>query len=108
MGDENFLAEYMVPPEGKCFVDIGAATGGWTLYVAKRGSCVYAFEPSPKAYTALASRMNHYRNVHCYPYALGDKDTMGRIGLAASSLSGTMDEELVGLPRRWNNRYCGA
>jgi len=94
MGDENFLTNYMIPTQGKSFIDIGAATGGWSLFVAQKGHHVYAFEPSPKAYAILVSRLKKYSNAHTYPYALGDKDTQGRLGLAALSLSGTMDAEV--------------
>ena len=97
MGDENFLAPYMVPDQNKCFVDVGASIGGWSLFVAQRGNTVYAFEPSPKAYHALAARIKKYPNIHAYPYALGDEDTVGRLGFAATTLSGTMDAEITGL-----------
>lgn len=99
MGDENFLAEFMIPEPDKCFVDVGASIGGWTFFVAQKGNEVYAFEPSPKSYNVLIERVKKYPNVHPYPYALGDKDTIGRLGLAAFSLSGTMDKEINGLPR---------
>ncbi|MCW4003348.1 MAG: FkbM family methyltransferase [Candidatus Bathyarchaeota archaeon] len=96
-GDESFLTKYMVPEAGKCLVDVGASIGLWTIYVAKQGRQVYCFEPSPKAYAILKSRTQAYPNVHAYPYALGDKDRVGRLGLAAFSLSGSMDAELKGL-----------
>jgi FkbM family methyltransferase len=96
-GDEAFLVGYMIPEQGKCLVDVGAATGLWTLFVAKKGVQVYCFEPSPKSYTVLKRKTQAYSNVHAYPYALGDKDSIGRLGLAAFSLSGTMDAEIKGL-----------
>jgi FkbM family methyltransferase len=96
-GDEAFLANYMIPEEGKCLIDVGAATGLWTLFAAKRGRQVYAFEPSPKSFIVLKNRSVKYSNVHAYPYALGDKDSVGRLGLAAFSLSGIMDAEVKGL-----------
>lgn len=96
-GDETFLAQYMIPEPDKCFVDVGAATGLWTLFVAKAGGLVYSFEPSPKSYVVLKRKTQAYPNVHAYPYALGDKDSIGRLGLAAFSLSGTMDAEIKGL-----------
>lgn len=96
-GDEAFLANYMVPEEGKCLIDVGAATGLWTLYAAKKGRQVYAFEPSPKSFIILKSKTVAYPNVHASSYALGDKDSVGRLGLAAFSLSGTMDVEVKGL-----------
>ncbi len=96
-GDESFLTEYMVPEADKCLVDVGASVGLWSIYVAKQGRQVYCFEPSPKAFAILKSRTEVYPNVHAYPYALGDKDSVGRLGLAAFSLSGSMDAELKGL-----------
>jgi FkbM family methyltransferase len=97
LGDEAFLAQYIMPEQDKCLVDVGAATGLWTLFVGKKGRQVYAFEPSPKSYIVLKRKTQAYSNVHAYPYALGDKDSIGRLGLAAFSLSGTMDAEIKGL-----------
>jgi FkbM family methyltransferase len=97
LGDEKFLAEYMIPENGKSFVDVGAAIGTWSLFVAEKGNKVYSFEPSPKSYRILIERAKNYSNIRPYPYALGDKDTVGRLGLAAFSLSGTMDKEIKGL-----------
>jgi FkbM family methyltransferase len=75
-------------------IDIGASVGAWTFNIAKRGFEVYAYEPSPKAYEVLCKRAKKYCNVHAFSYALGDKDTIGRLGYTAFSLSGTMDEEI--------------
>lgn len=97
LGDEASLAPYIIPEQGKCIVDIGASVGSWTIFVAKKGREVYAFEPSPKAYDILRNRTALHPSVHAYPYALGDKDSVGRLGLAAFSLSGTMDAEIKGL-----------
>ena len=97
LGNEAFLAEYMIPEHDKCLVDVGASIGTWTMFVGKKGLQVYSFEPSPKSYAILKSRTQAYPNVHVYPFALGDKDNIGRLGLAAFSLSGTMDAEVKGL-----------
>ena len=97
LGDEGFLAGYMIPEHDKCFVDVGASIGLWTIFVAKKGVQVYCFEPSPKSYVILKSRTQAYPNVHAYPFALGDKDSFGRLGLAAFSLGGAMDAEIKGL-----------
>jgi len=97
VGYEAYIEKYMLPEEGKCLVDIGASVGEWTVFAAKAGRQVYAFEPSPKAYDVLRKRTQKYPNIHVYPYALGDKDGVGRLGLAALSLSGTMDVEIKGL-----------
>ncbi len=66
MGSENFLAPYMLPPQGKSFVDVGANVGCWAFYVAKRGFEVYAFEPGPKAFSQLKERAAKYPNLHPY------------------------------------------
>ncbi len=94
MGDENFLAQYMLPEPGKCFVDVGANVGGWAFYVAKRGFEVYAFEPGPKAFSQLKDRAAEYSNLHPYSYALGDNDRIGRLGFAAFDKGGIVDQEI--------------
>ena len=94
-GDEDFLSELIIPQTGKCLVDIGASVGGWTFHVAERGFEVFAYEPSPKAYEILEERAKTYANVHVFPYALGEKDSIGRLGFTAFGLSGTMDEEIT-------------
>lgn len=96
-GDEDFLAKYMLPKEGSCLVDVGASVGLWSVWAAKQGRTVYGFEPSPLAFGVLKKRSVGYPNLHVYPYALGEKDTTGRLGVAALSLSGSMDVELKGL-----------
>lgn len=97
LGSEVFLAEYMIPEHDKCFVDVGASIGIWTIFVAKKGAQVYCFEPSPKSYAILRSKTQTHSNVHAYPFALGDKDCMGRLGLTALWLGGAMDTEIKGL-----------
>ena len=91
MGSENFLAPYMLPPQGKSFVDVGANVGCWAFYVAKRGFEVYAYEPGPKAFTQLKERAAKYPNLHPYPYALRDADRIGRLGFAAFDKGGMLD-----------------
>jgi FkbM family methyltransferase len=97
MGSENFLAEYMLPPQGKSFVDVGANVGCWAFYIAKRGFEVYAYEPGPKAFMQLKERAAKYPNLHPFMYALSDADRIGRVGFAAFDKGGMLDEE-VSLP----------
>jgi FkbM family methyltransferase len=94
MGNENFLAKYMLPEPARCFVDVGANVGCWAFYVAKRGFEVYAYEPGPKAFSQLKERAAKYPNLHPYPYALGDNDRIGRLGFAAFEKGGSVDEEI--------------
>jgi FkbM family methyltransferase len=93
-GDENFLMKYITPKPGFCLVDVGANIGMWAFFVGKKGVEVYAFEPMPKAYNVLRERAKKFPTVHPYPYALGEGDSVGRLGFAALSLTGTMDEEI--------------
>jgi len=93
-GDENFFIDYMTPERGKCLVDVGANIGMWTFFVGKKRLEVYAFEPMPKAFNILRERAKKFPTVHAYPYALGDENTVGRLGFAALSVTGTMDEEI--------------
>lgn len=90
---ENFLNPYMIPKNDECFVDIGANIGAWSFFVASKGFQVYAFEPSPKAFCVLKARTKKFPTVHPFSYAIGDQDTVGRMGTSALSNSGTMDEE---------------
>lgn len=93
-GSEYFLKEFIVPQSGKCLIDVGASIGDWAFLVAKKGPKVYAFEPMPKAYNILKERAKDFPNVHPFPYAIGDKDTVGRLGFAAFGVSGVMDTEI--------------
>ncbi len=91
LGDEGFLASFMIPQQGKCLVDIGASIGGWTLFAAEKGVEVYAFEPSPNAFKVLAKRVAGY-NVHLYPYALGSVDTVETMGFSQYDFGVLMNE----------------
>ena len=93
---EAFLAKYMVPQTDKSFIDIGADTGVWTLFVAKKNVVVHSFEPSPPAYKILKNKTHQYNNVHTYPFALSNKDGVGRLGLVKYSIDnmGVMDYEI--------------
>lgn len=81
LATEAFLAEYVVPEAGKRFVDVGANVGMWALFVAGKGFEVYAFEPAPKTFRVLKDKANKYANLHVYPYALGEEDSVGKMGL---------------------------
>ena len=93
-GSEDFLREYMLPQTGTCLVDVGALVGDWTFWVARKGFEVYAFEPMPKGFNILKERSKKFPNVHPFPYAIGDKDTVGRLGFTGIGNGGTMDEEI--------------
>jgi FkbM family methyltransferase len=92
-GSENFLADYMVPTNGKCLIDVGASVGLWAIYAAKKGAEVHAFEPCPTAYNLLAKRAICHPNLHTYPYALGDVDATQKMTLSPYDIGAVMDQK---------------
>lgn len=79
---EGFLLPYFdAVPKGKTVVDVGANIGFFTVYAAKRGNAVQAFECSPEVYHLLC--VNVEENglaglVSPHPTALYDKRCMMR------------------------------
>lgn len=98
-GNEKFLEAYMMPEKGKCFVDVGAYRGMWSLFVAKSGVEVHAFEPSPIPYAVLAEKVKKYPNLHTYQCALGDKDSTVKLSLPPFSYIGLITEKR-GIPEK--------
>lgn len=92
-GSENFLSSYMIPPQGKCLVDVGACVGLWALFAAKKGVEVYAFEPSPIAYNLLAKLAVNHPNLHTYPYALGDVNATQKMCISKYEIGAVMNQE---------------
>ena len=60
--------------KGRCFVDAGANTGGWTIPAARFYERVIAFEPNPNVARVLAKNIhsNNIENVSILPFALGE------------------------------------
>ena len=85
MGGERHLEKYMLPRNNGCFVDVGAYKGFWSLFVAKRGKKVHAFEPNPRMYKFLKSQGNRYSNLRVYPYALGEAKYVAKLNLHLQS-----------------------
>ncbi len=77
VADEEIMdrfAKYI--PKGGIVVDAGACIGDHTATYAKLvgpGGMVYAFEPNPLAYQALARNFASARNVQTVPIALSDR-----------------------------------
>jgi FkbM family methyltransferase len=92
-GDAKFLEAYMMPEKGKCFVDVGAYRGMWSMFVARSGVEVHAFEPSPIPYAVLAEKVKKYPNLHTYQCALGGKDSIVKLSLTPFSLLGRITEK---------------
>jgi len=80
-GQEQHLNEFMVCPTNHVFIDVGAYVGVWTLYMARRGIKVVAFEPSPTSFRRLKQLTKKYPHITVLPYALGDGNYTTNINL---------------------------
>lgn len=69
---EAHIGKYMEVEDGECFIDVGAHIGLWTLYVGRKGSKVYAFEPNPDIVQILKSNSREYSNIVVCNFALGE------------------------------------
>jgi len=78
---EQHLNEFMVCPSNSSFVDVGAYVGVWTLYMARRGIKVVAFEPSPSSFRLLTRLTKRYPHVTVLPYALGEGNYFANLNL---------------------------
>lgn len=65
------------------FVDIGANIGLYTLYAAKRGAVVHAFEPHAGNFAELVTNIyiNEFNNVKAYPFAVMDKNSVDELAM---------------------------
>jgi len=70
---EEYLETYM-DSSGMAFIDVGAAIGMWTLFMANKNVQCYSFEPSPIAFKILETVTRKYKNIKVYQYALGMND----------------------------------
>ena len=72
-----FLEDYMSAAGGKdaAFVDVGANTGQYTLFMAPRAKAVHAIEPFPPVLKTLHAnlKLNDFKNVTVHEVGLGDK-----------------------------------
>ncbi len=87
---EESCREYFdsVPPGG-LFVDAGANFGFYSVYMARRGCSVVAFEPAKKIFNVLKSniRLNHLEgSVEAYEIALWD-GTVDKVVISADWLT---------------------
>lgn len=71
---EHEVARFCNIEEDKCFLDVGANVGVYTLRLARKGIPVHAFEPSPHIFKMLSKNTKGIPNVTAYPYALSNKN----------------------------------
>jgi len=87
--------------ERSVVIDAGAYVGDWTATLTQRfGSAVYAFEPNPKAFVRLHTRVAALQNVQSYEYGLGACDekrtlTLQGPGSTIYDTSSTHDHTIV-------------
>ena len=89
--------------EGELFFDIGANIGLYSIYAAKNGIKVVAFEPESQNYALLNKNVylnDCYDNVMCLNIAISDTDSVDyiylplfRAGGAINCFSDTKDEQ---------------
>lgn len=70
---KEIIAKYL--PKKPIIVEAGAHLGFDTVQLAQYfpDGEVHAFEPVPELFLQLSERVRHYKNVHCYPYALSQQ-----------------------------------
>lgn len=92
LGSEGFLVDYILPASGKCFVDVGASFGIWSLYVANRGFAVASFEPCPDAFKILKANMAGFSGCMVYSCAVGEKDGVAKLAVSDYVRSGSISD----------------
>lgn len=71
--DQNMLP-LLVPYLHGTVIDVGAFIGDHTAFYARHAERVFAFEPSPEAFSCLRENMRPHCDVWCIPAGLGAKD----------------------------------
>ena len=107
-----------IPRPSDTIVDIGAGNGEFSLWCAKAGASVVAFEPDPLAFACLEKNVALLRDVRVFPFAIwkeraglrlhGTRDTRGssliedgKPGLRAADVEAWPLDQLqvmIGLP----------
>jgi FkbM family methyltransferase len=82
----------------KCAIDVGAATGHITNYLAPRCKHVFAFEAVEPVYRQLRKMEGRHGNVTALNAAVGDFDGMATIYVDDKRLSNSGFQDLVGGP----------
>jgi 2-O-methyltransferase len=96
---ENFLGKGVLPkkyflkflPENPVILEAGAHKGKDTVEMARlwRGGTIYAFETVPVLYKKLENNTRNFKNVHCYQFALGQKDGTEIMYLSSGASDGS-------------------
>jgi FkbM family methyltransferase len=73
--------------KGDIAIDCGANAGQESIYLARTGATVYAFEPNPYAFAQLNKTLGKRKNVHCVQAAVGTQDSKVKLYLHENAQS---------------------
>ena len=78
---------------GSLLWDVGANVGAYALYAARRGAKVWAFEPAPASFSALAENIRQnelFDRIVALPIALGSSGGLQVLEMAATNPGSVM------------------
>lgn len=85
----EYIAGFL--PADPVIVEAGAHVGIDSLSMASRWpkGTIHAFEPVPTLYEKLNENVKCFDNIHCYPYALGDSNTIAELHISSGDSDGS-------------------
>jgi len=114
MACEREVTDLVKRIHGKLFVDIGANWGYYSALLSPNFDMVFAVECHPQNARELADNMIGYDNVHCFEYAITDKEGLGKLFISGINIGthslivdknfGTLEVKTTFLPLLLFNR----
>lgn len=73
LSGETYVLKRFIAKKNCVVFDVGANEGNWSLEVLEKNPTVkiFAFEPSPKTFSVLSSRLSKYDDVTPYNFGIG-------------------------------------
>jgi FkbM family methyltransferase len=83
------ISDYL--PEAPVIIEAGAHIGVDTLKLNQRWpkAKIYAFEPVPDIFKQLKAKTKSVKNIFCYPFAVGQKETTMQIYVSSGESDGS-------------------
>ena len=74
----------------KCFIDVGAHSGTYSIFLSQFVTTVHAFEPQKMSFYALCGSicLSGRANIDAHPFALGSVEQVGTSNLYINSIDG--------------------